>query len=154
MQSAILNNPARNTSRPIIILVHGHSSNKNTKNFVRLKNILAKNNVATFRFDIHGHGESEGNFEETTASEATDDILQAIKFLKKKGYKKIGLVGSSFGGLASIMATSKTKNLILLALKSPVSNLVDIYLRRGTSTKEWKKRVIWIIQARGWVNQN
>lgn len=51
-----------------------------------------------------------------------DDILQAVEFIKQSGHQKIGLVGSSFGGMASIMAASKTPDLSVLALKSPVSD--------------------------------
>jgi enterochelin esterase-like enzyme len=45
--------------------------------------------------------------------------------LKKLGYTKIGLMGSSFGGISSIMAASKTNDLFVLTLKSPVSNFEE-----------------------------
>lgn len=137
----LLSSSSGNTTRPIIILVHGFSSNKNSKNFVKLVDILAKQNISTFRFDIYGHGESEGQFENITVSEAVDDILNAIQFLKKQGYSKIGLVGSSFGGISSIMAASKSKDLFLLALKSPVSNYEEKELITKTPQEldDWKK---------------
>lgn len=118
----ILSNLEYNKKKPIIILVHGFNSNKNTKNFNLLRSLLEKKNISTFRFDIYGHGESDGKFENLTITEAVDDILQAIKLLKRKGFSQIGLVGSSFGGNASIIAATKIKNLFILALKSPVSN--------------------------------
>lgn len=137
----LLSNSTGDTTRPIIILVHGFSSNKNTKNFVKLAGVLDKQNISTFRFDIYGHGESEGLFENITVSEAVDDILNAIQFLKKQGYSKIGLLGSSFGGISSIMAASKSKDLFLLALKSPVSNYEEKELITKTPQEldAWKK---------------
>jgi hypothetical protein len=137
----ILCNSTRNTCLPVIILVHGFSSNKNTTNFVKLKDILDQKNIATFRFDVFGHGESEGKFEDITITEAVDDILQAIKYLQSKGYIKIGLVGSSFGGISSIMATAKTNDLFLLALKSPVSDYWELEKGRYSEKEleDWKE---------------
>lgn len=138
--SGVLSNPTSNKTRPITILVHGHSSNKNTKSFTLLRALLEQKGISTFRIDLSGHGESEGKFEETTVGIASNDILSAIDYLKKQGYKKIGLVGSSFGGIASIIAASKSKDLFVLALKSPVSNYADLYFWRGMSIEEWKRR--------------
>jgi dipeptidyl aminopeptidase/acylaminoacyl peptidase len=126
----------------ILIMAHGFSSNKNTKNFVKLSQMLSLKSVSTFRFDFWGHGESGGKFEDITISEAVDDILNAIKFIKGLGYKKIGLLGSSFGGISSIMASSKTTDLSFLTLKSPVSDYWE--LEKGRYTKEeledWKNK--------------
>lgn len=138
----VLTNPTEDKNKPIIILCHGFSTSKDSSTYTALAESFAKRNISTFRFDFFGHGESEGDFEKITISEAVDDILQAIEFIKKQGYKKIGLVGSSFGGISSIMATSKTKDLYVLALKSPVSNYVE--KEEETKSKEelleWKKK--------------
>jgi len=137
----IISTPKKKTNR-IIILCHGFSTSKNNFTNKTLTKLFLKIGIPTFRFDFYGHGESEGKFEDITISEAVDDILKAIKFLKKLGYTKIGLMGSSFGGIASIMVASKTNNLSVLALKSPVSN----YKEKGIATKtkkeleEWKKK--------------
>jgi len=79
-------------------------------------------------------------FEKITVTEAVDDILNAISFLKKLGYLKIGLMGSSFGGIASIMAASKTKDLFLLALKSPVSDYAKVVMKTKKELEDWRKR--------------
>ncbi|OGK41508.1 hypothetical protein A2954_00710 [Candidatus Roizmanbacteria bacterium RIFCSPLOWO2_01_FULL_37_12] len=138
--SGIINNPSGDKNKLIVILVHGFHSSKNTKSFGLLRELLEKKNISTFRIDIWGHGESEGLFENITISEAVDDILQAIKFLKEQGYKKIGLLGSSFGGNASIMAASKTNDLVFLTLKSPVSDYGGYYEKEFTpdQIKDWK----------------
>jgi len=136
----ILENRSGDKTRPVIIIVHGFASNKDRENFVKTANILSKANISSLRFDIWGHGESKGNFEDITITEAVDDILQAIKFLKNEGYKKIGLEGSSFGGIASIMAASKTPDLFVLALKSPVSNYEEKELMTKSKQEldDWK----------------
>lgn len=138
----LINVPKNAIEGFIVIFVHGHSSSKNTKNFVRLTEKLDKVGVSAFRIDIHGHGESGGDFSETTVTEAVDDILQAIKYVKGLGYKKIGLLGSSFGGIASIITASKSKDLSFLILKSPVSNYKDKYndLEGKKFIKDWKDK--------------
>src|SRR3989344_989382 len=58
------------------------------------------------------------------------------------GYKKIGLFGSSFGGLAAIIAASKTKNIYLLVLKAPVSSYFEFteYNDPKLVEEEWKEK--------------
>lgn len=138
----ILSKSTNDKSKPIIIFVHGFRSNKNTINFVKLKDFLIQKNITSFRFDIFSHGWSEGKFEELTISEAVDDIANAIKFLKKIGYTKFGLVGSSFGGNASITAASKLKDIVFLVLKSPVSNYEERTKKILTKKQisDWKKK--------------
>lgn len=121
----ILSNPTSNIENPIILFCHGFTTSKDGRTYVRLEEILNRHELSTFRFDFFGHGESEGKFEEITTSEAVADVLNAIEFLKESGYKKIGLVGSSFGGMVSIIASPQIDCLYVLALKSPVSDYMD-----------------------------
>ena len=129
-------------SQPVIVIVHGFNSQKNTKSFTLLSEFLGDKKISSFRIDLYAHGESEGNFEELTITEAADDILQAINFLKKKGYSKIGLVGSSFGGNASIIAATKSRDLFVLALKSPVSNYEETARESLSDAQidDWKRK--------------
>ncbi len=128
----ILSNPTSSFNTPIIILCHGFTTSKDNNTNTKIEQIFNKKNIATLKFDFFGHGESEGDFENITISEAVDDILNAIKYLKQKGFSKIGLIGSSFGGISSIMAASKTDDLFVLALKSPVSNYLERDLQEKT----------------------
>ena len=138
----ILSNPTDNRVKPVIILCHGFSTSKDGRTYVHLEEILNKQGISTFRFDFFGHGESEGPFEEITTSEAVDDVLNAIEFLKESGHAKIGLVGSSFGGMASILAASQSDALYILALKSPVSDYKSMaHTRRSDQEiRDWKEK--------------
>lgn len=138
----IISKPSSSKNRLVMILCHGLSSNKNSRTNLALTEKLGKHKISSFRFDLYGHGESEGKFENLTVSEAVNDILQAIKFLKAKGGKKIGLVGSSFSGSASLIVASKTKDLSFLALKSPVSDYEEVEEKRKKKKglEEWKRR--------------
>ncbi len=138
----ILSNPTNSRRKPIIILCHGFSTSKDSRTHVRLEESLNDKKISTFRFDFYAHGESEGKFEEITTSEAVDDVQNSIRFLKESGYKKIGLVGSSFGGLASILTASQSDDLYLLALKSPVSDYISMAHTRRSEKEinEWKNK--------------
>lgn len=137
----ILNDPSGDKDRPIVVLAHGFSSSKDSKTYTNLAENLGKYNISTLRIDFYGHGESEGKFEDITITEAVDDILSAIKFVKSSGYTKVGLMGSSFGGIASIIAASKSPDLFVLALKSPVSNYLDKEIDNLSEDEmeSWKK---------------
>jgi alpha/beta superfamily hydrolase len=132
----ILSNPTNDKSAPIVIMCHGFATCKDSYTNKTLETMLNKKGIATFRFDFFGHGESAGKFEDITVSEGVDDTLSAISFIKKLGYKKIGLMGSSFGGICSTLAAiklakSKISNhdLFVLVLKSPVSDFMEVELQ-------------------------
>lgn len=139
---AVLSNPTNNEEKPIIVLCHGFSTSKDGRTYTRLEDILTQSGLSTFRLDFFGHGESEGKFEDITISEAVDDVLSAIRFLKDSGYIRIGLMGSSFGGLASILAASQSKEPYVLALKSPVSDNLEVLSNRyATEDREhWREK--------------
>lgn len=138
----ILSNPTSSEEKPIMILCHGFGTGKDGRTCVRLQEILNGYGISTFRFDFFGHGESEGDLEDVAVSEAVDDILNAISYLKKQGYSRIGLIGSSFGGISSIIAASRSDDLFILALKSPVSNYEELEIeRRGKEgIEEWREK--------------
>jgi len=111
---------------PLAILCHGLCSSKESRTSRRLEEILNRNGISTFRFDFFGHGESDGRLEDLTISEAVDDVMNAVLFLKGRGYSKVGLFGSSFGGLATLISASRVHDLLFLALKSPVSDFREL----------------------------
>lgn len=141
----LLSNPTNDKTQKIVIICHGFASNKNSPNFITMSEEFDKLGISTFRIDVYGHGESEGDFAKITITEAVNDILQAIQFLKNQGYSKIGLIGSSFGGISSIMVASQTKDLFALALKSPVSNYEEVEKIKYSN----KELTDW--EQRGWI---
>src|SRR5437899_7440605 len=104
--AGILATPEKKTDR-IAVLCHGFLSNKNSKTNKTLTDILVLQGIATFRFDFFGQGESEGPFERITVTTAVGQALAALDLVKARGYKRIALVGSSFGGLVALMTAAK-----------------------------------------------
>ncbi len=118
----ILSDPKPGEHIPVAILCHGYESSKESKTYTTLQMMLNKQGIATFRFDFFGHGESEGKLDEITITQAVDDVRCAMAFMQSKGYTKLGLCASSFGGIACLHAAVQTNDLSVLVLRSPVSD--------------------------------
>jgi len=127
---------------PVLVVCHGLSSSKESTNTTMSYPELLKNKIVVFAFDFSGHGESEGNYENVTISQAVDDLNCALNYIEAKDFinkNKIGLLGSSFGGLTSVFVTKKDKRIKSLALKSPNTDFKYIFDKRK-NVKEWKQR--------------
>ena len=142
--SGILAKPPGGTDR-LAVLCHGFLSNKNSATNRPLTAMLLPQGIATLRFDFFGHGDSEGPFEKLTVGIAVQQTLAALGLAGSRGYRKIGLVGSSFGGLVSILAAGQLEtdaadasHLTCLALKCPVSDLAAM-LRDEFGTTEMRQ---------------
>jgi uncharacterized protein len=122
--SAILSLPEQPTST-VVVLCHGFLSNKNSTTNKTLTRMLNDRSFATCRFDFFGQGESEGLFEDITVSLAVGQAKAAVALVRSRGFKKIGLVGSSFGGLVSILTVAQQPAIDCLALKCPVVDFAE-----------------------------
>lgn len=138
----ILSDPNDIVEHNAAILCHGFMTGKDGRTYIRLEQELNQAGMATLRFDFFGHGESGGDIAEITVSEAVDDVLCAIKFMKKRGYRNVSLVGSSFGGLAALLASEASVGLKCLALKSPVSDYLSKLLveKNRPNMENWKQQ--------------
>ena len=106
-----------------MVFCHGlKSKGKYASKVVALTKLLNKKGVTTFAFDFYAHGESEGDFSKLTQTIANNNLLDAIKFLKKKGYIRFGLFGSSFGGATVISTSPKIKEKLFVCLNAPLTN--------------------------------
>ena len=142
--SAVLVTPEKGTDR-LVLLCHGFLSNKNSTTNRTLTTRLVDEGIATFRFDFFGQGGSEGPFERITLTAAVQQTLTALELVRTKGYTRIGLVGSSFGGLAAILAASRSASsghdLSVVALKCPVPDFPEMLRREfgEAGMERWKK---------------
>lgn len=109
----------------ISILCHGFLSSKTSSTNNALTRMLVGRGIATFRFDFFGQGESEGPFDQLTVSLAVEQAHRAVDLMRERGYRHIGLMGSSFGGLVSILTASQRTDLACLALKCPVVDFAE-----------------------------
>ena len=122
--ASILTTPDGDTDK-IAVLCHGFLSGKNSSTNKTLTRLLTDRGIATFRFDFFGHGESDGPFEQITNTLAVDQARAAIDLVRRKGYRRIGLMGSSFGGLVATLVAAQRTDLACLALKCPVVDFAE-----------------------------
>jgi pimeloyl-ACP methyl ester carboxylesterase len=122
--AAILSAPDRPTTR-LALLCHGFLSGKNSTTNKTLTRLLNERGIATFRFDFFGQGDSDGPFEALTTTLAVHQAHAALNLVTAKGYGRIGLVGSSFGGLVAILTTAQRGDIVCLALKCPVVDFAE-----------------------------
>ncbi|MBB4120003.1 hypothetical protein GGR32_002315 [Mesonia hippocampi] len=106
----------------IVVIVPGSGRDTRYAHFVLAEEFL-KNGIAVYRFDERGIGKSEGKFN-TSATSLTDDLTFAIWELRKLDFTKshkIGVLGHSLGGIASIGAYKKNPNIdFLIQMGTPV----------------------------------
>lgn len=122
--AAILSTPDRSTTR-LVVLCHGFLSGKNSTTNRTLTRLINERGLATFRFDFFGQGDSDGPFEEITTTLAVHQTETALDLVTARGYDRIGLVGSSFGGLVAILTTARRRDIACLALKCPVVDFAE-----------------------------
>ncbi|WP_432982988.1 alpha/beta hydrolase [Dactylosporangium sp. CA-233914] len=103
--------------------------------FGRLAEGLAASGVASLRFDLRGHGESEGRQEDLTISGVLNDIRAAVGHAKTLARtEQVRLLGASFGGgICSFFAARHPEELASLVLINPLIN----YKRRFVDDKPY-----------------
>jgi len=131
----------------IVILSHGFTSSGNSKFYKEMEKDLNSEKIATIRYDYYGHGKNYpsryGVSPDTTLTKSVESLAAMIRYARKKGFRKIGLLGSSFGGLISLTAAAKGK-IGFLVLRSPVIEPVRFWRDRlkklGSNPKAWQKQ--------------
>ena len=93
--------------RAAFLVLHGFGSNKNSSNVIGPTNVLSEYGYVTLRFDMRGCGDSEGERGRVICLEQVEDTRNALAFLAQHPAvdgKRIGVIGSSFGGAVAVYA--------------------------------------------------
>ena len=107
------------------VLCHGFLSGKRSTTNRTLTRMLNERGIATFAFDFFGQGDSDGPFERLTTTVAVAQAMAALDLMHQKGFTRLGLMGSSFGGLVAILTAAQRHDLACLALKCPVVDFAE-----------------------------
>jgi pimeloyl-ACP methyl ester carboxylesterase len=139
--AAILSRASNQTDR-LVVLCHGFLSNKNSTTNKALTRVLNENGIATLRFDFFGQGESEGRFEAITVSTAIDQTIAVLDIAGSLGFRRLGLMGSSFGGLVVILTAAQRSDLAAIGLKCPVPDFPEMLRLEFSEAgmERWKQR--------------
>lgn len=116
-----------------IVLVHGGGVTRDEGGFfTRLATGLAEAGVAALRYDLRGHGESDGAQQDATLAGHLNDIAVALQHVRETtGATRVSLLGTSFGGgLAAYYAGTRPAELHRLVLLNPQLNYQNRYIEQ------------------------
>ncbi|MFE3601935.1 alpha/beta hydrolase [Streptomyces sp. NPDC059142] len=111
--------------RGVAVLVHGGGVTREEGGFFsRLTEGLLDAGVGSLRFDLRGHGESEGRQEELTIAGVLNDIRAATDHVRTlMACDAVHLVGTSFaGGICAAFAANRPQDVQSLTLMNPLLN--------------------------------
>lgn len=106
---------------PCVITSHGYKSHRDSEKHFLIGRRFPPEGIAVLRFDHRGalSGESDGKFEDTTLSRRIEDVTAAMDTLAgvpEIDSSRLGLLGSSLGGMDVLMASSdKVKAIVVIA---------------------------------------
>ena len=111
---------------PVVIMVTGSGlQNRDEelfehKPFLVIADFLARNGIASLRYDDRGAGLSTGDIENVTTEGFCRDAAAGIAFLRKTGhFSKIGVLGHSEGGSIAFMLASQKKCDFIVSMAGP-----------------------------------
>lgn len=106
------------------VLVHGGGVTRDEAGFfTRLAAGLAEAGITVLRFDLRGHGESEGRQEDLTLCAVANDIGAAVSYVRGEAAstQAVHLYGTSFsGGISAFWAACHPGDLGSLILANPL----------------------------------
>lgn len=117
--SSIWTSAENSANEKIMILLHGGP--EGTKEgpddiFVKLAHELANIGIDTVRFDFQGQGQSEGDYVNTTMTSQRQDFEVIYNKAIGFGYKKIGMIGESFGASCALGVFNENRFSVLCLL--------------------------------------
>lgn len=109
---------------PVVVMVTGSGQQDRNeeifehKPFLVIADFLARNGIASLRYDDRGMGKSKGDIANATTENFMKDALAAVEYVRgTKGFGKIGVLGHSEGGCIAFMiaATGKADFIVSMA---------------------------------------
>lgn len=89
------------------LFAHCFTCTKDSKAAAYISRALTDKNIAVFRFDFTGLGESSGDFAETSFTSNVEDLVAAADFMEAAYEGPQVLIGHSLGGAAVIRAAAQ-----------------------------------------------
>lgn len=119
---------------PIVVMVSGSGAQNRDeelfehKPFAVIADFLARNGVASLRYDDRGYGESTGDRTNATTENYASDAEAVVNWIKKqKRFGKTGLLGHSEGGMIAYMLGAKKGVLdFIISIAGPSTNGAEI----------------------------
>ena len=112
-------NYSKNT--PVVLMVTGSGQQNrdeelfNHKPFAVIADALARQGIASLRYDDRGWGDKSVNFADFTTDDFRQDAAAAIPLLRKR-FNKVGILGHSEGGTIAMMLAAEGKADFIVSL--------------------------------------
>lgn len=119
---------AKSKQKPMVVIFVSGSGQQNRdeelfehKPFLVLADYLARQGIATLRYDDRATGQSVGgDVKNATSEDFARDALAGIDYLRnRKAFSKVGILGHSEGGLIAFMLGGKKKVDFIVSLAGP-----------------------------------
>ncbi len=115
-----------NAETPVVVMVTGSGQQNRDeelfehKPFAVIADYLARNGIASLRYDDRGFGASTGDAFSATTADFANDAEAVADYLKKSGrFGKIGLLGHSEGGMIGYILGSGNKLDFIVSIAGP-----------------------------------
>ena len=129
------------SGQPAVVFFHGFTGDRMESHwiFVKCARALAREGIASLRFDFYGSGESEGTFYEATLQSEIADARAAVRFMQqRKGVDaaRLGLCGLSLGGCvaACVAPAAKARALVLWSAVAHPAILQNLSKKLGNGS--------------------
>lgn len=130
-------------SIPVVLMVTGSGGQNRDeevfdhKPFFVIADFLAKNGIASLRYDDRGVGKSTGPTEGTTTENNLADAEAGISYLRNlKKFGKIGVLGHSEGGTIAFMMGANKSVDFLISLAGGAANGIDVIVGQNEATMQ------------------
>lgn len=115
---------------PVVLMVTGSGPQNRDeelfghKPFLVIADRLARNGIASLRYDDRGVGASDGTFENATTDDFKADAQAGVAYLRNlKMFSKVGILGHSEGGTIAYMLASERKTDFIVSLAGPACRI-------------------------------
>lgn len=141
VMSATLTLPQTTDSRkfPAVVMVTGSGPQNRDeeycdhKPFAVIADILARNGIASLRYDDRGTGKSTGDYLTATTHTIKDDAVSGIDFLRSiPGIGKVGVLGHSEGGTVAFMVGAEKKADFIVSLAGMAISGKETIMRQNS----------------------
>lgn len=123
--------PRPTSESKVVVYLHSQSMSRAEGSY--LVKLCCGQGISVLLFDFGGCGLSSGKYITLGVNESAQTI-QAVKWLRSKGYQKIVLWGKSMGAASAIFASKALPELSGLVLDSPFLNLEQTLLNVANQT--------------------
>lgn len=130
---------------PVLLMVTGSGvQNRDEeifehKPFAVIADALARQGIATLRYDDRGFGESTGDLVNVTTEDLKNDALAGIELLRKQ-FDCVGVIGHSEGGTIGLMLAAEGKVDFVVSLAGSIVSGQKILLEQNQ----------WMLQQAGY----